>query len=70
MNRYGYYYEVIYRLDDLEDYDNTEYSGEINSKKEAFNYANEIIKQYGERVVLLDINKYNDEELLDGYSII
>ena len=43
MNAKGYYYEVLYRLDDINDYDNTEYSGELNTKKEARAYAFNII---------------------------
>lgn len=70
MNRYGYYYEVEYRLDDIENYDATEYSDEFDSKAEAIKYANSIKKKYGGRVVMLDISKYNDEELLEAWTLI
>ena len=70
MNRFGYYYEGRYRLDDIEDYDNTEYSPEFNSKQEAIKWANQIKKEYGERIVMLDIYKYNEEEWIDCWTII
>ncbi len=65
------YYEVIYRLDDIEDYDNTEYSGEISNKRDSIKYANSIKKEYGDRVVMLDIHKYDDEGcLIDAVTLI
>ena len=70
MNRLGYYYEVVYRLDDIEDYDNTEYSGELNSKKEVKKFISSLIKEYSKRIVMLDIHKYDEDELLDAETII
>lgn len=70
MNRFGYYYNVEYRLDDIEDYDSTDYSDDYNTMKEAKKFASEIKREFGKRVVLLDIHKYDEEELIDTYPII
>lgn len=56
-----YTYTVEYRLDDIEDYDNTEYVDYIPTKKEARKIAKNIIKENPNRVVLLDIKKYDAE---------
>lgn len=56
-----YTYTVEYRLDDIKDYDNTEYVDYIPTKKEARKIAKNIIKENPNRVVLLDIKKYDAE---------
>lgn len=67
-----YTYTVEYRLDDIEDYDNTEYVDYIPTKKEARKIAKNIIKENPNRVVLLDIKKYDAEYgyLEDAESLI
>lgn len=58
-------YTIQYRLDDINDYDNTEYIDDINTKVEARKQAKAIIKEYGNRVVMLDIIKYDEDGCLD-----
>lgn len=58
-------YSVCYRLDDIDNYDNTEYIDGIKTKLEARKTAREIVKKYKDRVVLLDIMKYDNEGCLD-----
>ena len=60
-----YTYTIQYRLDDINDYDNTEYVDGINTKIEARKQAKAIIKEYGNRVVMLDIIKYDKVGCLD-----
>lgn len=60
-----YTYTIQYRLDDIKDYDNTEYIDDINTKVEARKQAKAIIKEYGNRVVMLDIIKYDEDGCLD-----
>ena len=66
-----YTYTVKYRLDDIEDYDNTEYIDDIPTKALAIKRANEIKKEYKDRLVLLDIGRYDKDGYLDDiYTII
>lgn len=60
-----YTYTIQYRLDDINDYDNTEYIDSIHTKVEARKQAKAIIKEYGNRVVMLDIIKYDEDGCLD-----
>ena len=60
-----YTYTIEYRLDDIEDYDNTEYIDDIPTVKEARKQARQIIKEYGDRIVLLDIKRYDEDGYLD-----
>ena len=60
-----YTYTIEYRLDDITDYDNTEYEELIPTKKEARKMAREIVNANKDRVVMLDINKYDE----DGYLV-
>ena len=60
-----YTYTIEYRLDDIEDYDSTEYIDDIPTKTGARKKAKEIIKEYGNRIVLLDIKKYDEDGYLD-----
>lgn len=62
----GYTYTIEYRLDNIEDYDKTEYIDDIPNKKEAKKQAKDILKEYDKRVVLLDIKKYDSEGFLDN----
>lgn len=65
MNRNGYSYAVEYRLDDLENYDSTEFIDDIDTIAEARKLAREIKKENKGRVVMLDIKKYDE----DGYLV-
>lgn len=66
-----YTYTIEYRLDDIEDYDNTEYIDEIPNKKEVNKKAKELKKEYGDRLVMLDVCKYDEDGyLVDGETII
>lgn len=70
-NAKGYSYTIAYRLDDIEDYDNTEYIDYILTKKEAMKRIQDIKNEYGSQIVLLDLMKYNeDDELVDAETII
>ena len=63
-------YDVEYRLDDIEDYDNTEYES-FPSMLMAQRKARELVKEYGNRLVLLDILIYDEYGwLIDSYQII
>ena len=64
-------YTIEYRLDDIKDYDNTEYIDEIKSKREVNKKIKELKKQYGERLVMIDVNIYDEDDyLVDAYTII
>lgn len=63
-------YTVEYRLDDIEDYDNTEYIDDIPTKALAKKRANEIKKEYKDRLVLLDIKRYDEDGNLDDADTI
>lgn len=65
-----YTYTIEYRLDDIEDYDNTEYIDEIPNKKEVNKKVKELKKEYGDRLVMLDVCKYDDDYLVDAETII
>lgn len=65
-----YTYTIKYRLDDIEDYDNTEYIDEITSKKEANKKVRELKKEYGKRIVLLDVCKYDKDGYLEDVETI
>ena len=66
-----YTYTIEYRLDDIEDYDNTEYIDEIPNKKEVNKKVKELKKEYGDRLVMLDVCKYDEDDyLVDGETII
>ena len=56
-------YDIEYRLDDIENYDATEYSDTYTRKIDAMIFAKRIIKKYGDRVVLCDLKIYDE----DGY---
>ena len=62
----GYTYTIEYRLDNIEDYDKTEYIDDIPTKKEAKKQVKDILKEYDKRVVLLDIKKYDSDGFLDN----
>lgn len=67
----NYDYTIEYRLDDIEDYDNTEYIDEIPNKKEVNKKVKELKKKYGDRLVMLDVCKYDNEGYqIDGETII
>lgn len=59
-------YTVEYRLDDIEDYDNTEYIDGLESAKEVNEEVDKIKKEYGERIVLLDVKMYDEDGWLVG----
>lgn len=64
-------YTIQYRLDDIEDYDATEYIDDFSTKKQAEQETKKIIKKYGDRIVLLDIVKYDaDGDRIDEWTII
>ena len=65
-----YTYTIEYRLDDIEDYDNTEYIDNIPTKKEARQIANKLKKEYGSRLVLLDIKKCDEDGYLEDVETI
>ena len=65
-----YTYTIQYRLDDIEDYDNTEYIDELPNKKEVNKKVKELKKEYGDRLVMLDVCKYDDDYLVDAETII
>lgn len=65
-----YTYTIEYRLDDIEDYDNTEYIDELPNKKEVNKKVKELKKEYGDRIVMLDVCKYDDDYLVDAETII
>ena len=66
-----YTYTIEYRLDDIEDYDNTEYIDELPNKKEVNKKVKELKKEYGDRLVMLDVCKYDeDNDLVDAETII
>lgn len=58
-------YTIEYRLDDIEDYDNTEYIDELPNKKVVHQKVVELKKEYGSRLVMLDVNTYDE----DGYLV-
>ena len=65
-----YTYTIEYRLDDIEDYDNTEYIDELPNKKEVNKKVKELKKEYGDRLVMLDVCKYDEDYLVDAETII
>ncbi len=66
-----YTYTIQYRLDDIEDYDGTEYIDELTSKKEVNKKIKELKNEYGDRLVMLDVCTYSKEGwLLDAETII
>lgn len=59
-------YTISYRLDDINDVDNTEYIDDVRNITTARKKAKEIVKEYGNRIVLLDILRYDEDGCLDG----
>lgn len=65
-----YDYTIEYRLDDINNYDYTDYVDNIPTKKEARQIANKLKKEYGNRLVLLDIKKCDEDGYLEDVETI
>lgn len=68
------YYDIEYRLD-VNEFDNSIYIEEIKTKALADKKAKELIKKFGDRLVYLEITKweetiYGDYERVDEYEYI
>ena len=66
----NYDYTIEYRLDDINNYDYTDYIDNIPTKKEARKIANKLKKEYGSRLVLLDIKKCDEDGYLEDVETI
>ncbi len=65
-----YTYTIQYRLDDIDDVDNTEYIDNIPTKTKARKKAKDIINEYKDRVVMLDIVEYDEDGCLNDAETI
>lgn len=64
-------YTIEYRLDDINDFDNTEFIDGITNKKNVNKCIKGLKRTFGDRLVMLDVCVYDEDDyLIDAETII